>query len=909
MRYILFFLLTVTLLQAEYLRTIRIGTFPDEKSAKEALVKLQKYAQENEAISRLQKEWDFEFKERASGKYFITLAEPFRDRDVLQEVLDNLRLAYPDIYVTRLKSYKPFEKKQSTSPTNTTIKQEEKKPIQKAPKTVVETKKEEQVEKKEINNSVVNKTLPKESTPSVTKPVAPAKRSVKEVVKTDSNNISKEESKEKYADYLRKSESEEKISNDNVFLALAALLLLGLGFLFYMMRSYKKRYEETELELMMVHEKLNQAEQKLKNKDKIFAHTSHELRSPMTAIIGLSHLLLEESMPQKQKDYVKKIEGSAKYLLDVINDILDVSKMEAGALKIENREFNLNHVIKHVVNIVSVAARENGTRVELDIANNVPPYIVGDSLRLTQILINLLSNAVKFTKNGVVVLGIRKTSQNGDMLTLEFIVRDNGIGMTPAQLKNIFNSYTQASESTAREYGGTGLGLSIVKYLVDIMKGDIHVESKKHHGTTFVLHLKFHTYKEKEKRFYRLPSKEYLNRRVLIVDKSESNINKLKNSFSYFNYTVHTIPSFHDTVLDPNIKFDIVIVNKALVDEQLLTIIKKMKKEHKTKFILFSDSAYELDKKLLEKLDIDEHLSRPFTQEDVLELLKNICNTSKKVERNAISSKESSIKEKLQKLGKRKILIAEDNRLNHKVLSGILSDTEFELVFVEDGKEALEKLKSEKEPFDLILLDINMPNLNGYETAMELRKLENYKETPVLALTADVMQDAINKCYEAGMQGHIAKPIIINSFYEKLYTMLSHEETILLENKKETKKKASKSRSNKKFQELSIENGLEHAHNDEELYKSLLEDFVNMYKDSASELAKLVQSNDFQKARKKALEIKETALHIGAYKLYENVAAMQYEFEKAQRSSSLEMLRYYKESLELLLKEIKAYLN
>jgi CheY-like chemotaxis protein len=192
---------------------------------------------------------------------------------------------------------------------------------------------------------------------------------------------------------------------------------------------------------------------------------------------------------------------------------------------------------------------------------------------------------------------------------------------------------------------------------------------------------------------------------------------------------------------------------------------------------------------------------------------------------------------------------------------------------------------------------------------MELRKLENYKETPVLALTADVMQDAINKCYEAGMQGHIAKPIIINSFYEKLYTMLSHEETILLENKKETKKKASKSRSNKKFQELSIENGLEHAHNDEELYKSLLEDFVNMYKDSASELAKLVQSNDFQKARKKALEIKETALHIGAYKLYENVAAMQYEFEKAQRSSSLEMLRYYKESLELLLKEIKAYLN
>jgi len=868
-RYILFFLLTVTLLQAEYLRTIRIGTFPDEDSAKKALKDLQEYAKENEAIAKLQQEWDFEFKERKSGNYYITLAEPFRDRAVLQTVLDNLRLNYPDIYVTRLKSYKPFVPK----------KEEE----QTLPK-----ENEESIEPQ--ITTVVQETTPKnETTEQTSKTIVTTKDtpSPKQVPQVEKKEPKKEEK-----------------SSDLLMMTLLGAMFLVTFLALYMMQRYKKRLEDKQLESMMLQEKLDQAEQKLKNKDKVFSHTSHELRNPMGAIIGLSHLLLEESMPQKQKDYVKKIEGSAKYLLDIVNDILDISKMEAGALKIESREFNLNHVLRHVVNIISVAARENGTRVELDIDTNVPPYIVGDSLRLTQVLVNLLSNAVKFTKNGVVILSIRKTTQHADMLTLEFCIKDNGIGMTPSQLKNIFNSYAQATDSTAREYGGTGLGLSIVKSLVDIMKGDIHVESKKHHGTTFVLHLKFHTYKEKEKRFYRLPSKEYLNRRILIVDKSQSNIKKLTKAFSYFNYVVHTIPSFHDTVLDANIHFDIVIVNKALVDEQALEIIQNMKKEDKTKFILFSDSVYELDKNLLEKLDVDEHLSRPFTQEDVLELLKKICTVSKPQETKNDESKTPQ-KDKLKELGKRKILIAEDNRLNHKVLQGILSGTELELTFAEDGQEALEKLRDDRVTYDLILLDINMPKLNGYETAMEARKIEKYQQTPILALTADVMQDAINKCYEAGMQGHISKPIIINNFYEKLYNLLNKTPTIILEqSKKESQKKGQK-----KLQEIATQTGLEQAHNDEALYKSLLEDFVKMYANSAVELEELIKSAQFEKARKKALDIKETSLHIGAYKLYESVAALQYEIEKAQRSSSLEMLRFYKESLATLLKEIKAYLN
>jgi len=861
LRIVIFLLLLVSFIHAQYLRTIRIGTYPNESTAKEALNEIQKYASNNPTISTLQREWDFKFKERQSGKYYITLVEPFRDRSVLQQVLDNLRLVYPDIYVTRLKSYVSAPKK-IPEPKNIIVK--ESFPILKKEQAsvVIEKKTEIPVEKKVELKKVE---VPLETV------------GIKEISE-----------KKKGIDYTF-----------YIFVFILFILFSATILLFILFRKYKKNSEDLLMQKMMLQEQLEQANKKLKNKDKVFSHTSHELRNPMSAIIGLSHLLLEESMQLKQKEYVKKIEGSAKYLLEIINDILDLSKMEAGALKMEQREFNINHVIRHVVNIVSVAARENGTRVELDIHKNVPPYIVGDSLRLTQVLINLLSNAVKFTKNGVVILSIRKTSQHGEMLTLEFIVKDNGIGMTQNQLNHIFVSYAQASESTAREFGGTGLGLSIVKYLVDIMKGDIQVESKKQHGTTFVVHLQFNTLKANEKRFYRLPSKEYLNKRVLIVEKSQGNIDKLKDAFSYFNYLIHTIPSFDDIVFDANMKFDIVIINKDQVNSKLIGIIKKMKEKNKTKFILFSNSILEVDKKLLEELEIDEHLNRPFTQEDVLELLKKVCSIGKVAHK---INKAQLPKEKLKTLQKKKVLIAEDNRLNHKVLSEILSDTPLEILFVENGEEALKVIRTTIRKFDLILLDINMPKLNGYETALEIRKLEKYNDVPILALTADVMQDAIDKTYEVGMQGHIAKPIIVNTFYERLYNILKEDKAISLPYIQQKSKSL-------KFKEFSPTKALVHIHNDTELYESLLEDFYQLYKNSAQELEKLLKAGKFKEARAKAIDIKDVAFNVGAYKLYEDAADMQYTFEKGKRGNYFEVLSHYQETLSALLQEIKRYLQ
>jgi signal transduction histidine kinase/CheY-like chemotaxis protein len=906
MRYILFFLLLATLLNAQYLRTIRIGTYPDEAAAKKALEKLQKYVQNNKEIVKLQQKWDFRFKERQSGKYYITLAEPFRSRPVLQKVLDNLRLAYPDIYVTRLKSapaFSPQAKKELPAikeiPKRVEVQKQPKKALlsneQSEVKIVEETKEIKEPEVSKADSTVTEAAVVKEEPVAKEEPIVNEKPSVDDVTE-ESDDLSKD----LFANDEQNDQSQSNIL-ETLVIAVALLLMVVALYLFYIYRRTKKNLENENMKKMMLQEKLEQVNEKLRNKDKIFSHTSHELRNPMTAIIGLSHLLLEEHMSRKQTEYVQKIEGSAKYLLEIINDILDISKMEAGALKIEKREFNLNYVIKHVVNIISVSARENGTRIELDIDHSVPPFIVGDSLRLTQILINLLSNAVKFTKNGVVTLGIKKIAQSADTLTLEFIVKDNGIGMTQKQLKNIFNSYVQGNSSIAREFGGSGLGLSIVKYLVDLMHGDIHVESKKHDGTTFVVQIRFLTYKAKEKRFYRLSSEEYLHKKVLIVEKSQHNIDKLKKAFSYFNYTIHSIPSFKESILDEEIKYDLIVINKELVDAKLINIIQEIKTKDKTKFILFSDSVLDLDKDLLEQLDIDEHLSRPFTQQDLLDLLENVCTTGSR--KDAKSRKSVPKKEKLKSLGKKRILIAEDNKLNYKVLSGILADTEIELSFVSNGEDALKTLQRKHEKYDLIILDINMPKLNGYETAMEIRKMDLYEETPILALSADVMKDTIDKCYEVGMQGHIPKPIIVDDFYEKLYKTLLHSEVAhSLVVKKDQPKLPN-------FTELTVEDGLKHVEQDVRFYKSLLHDFQVLYVDSADRLEELLERNQLKAAREKAMDIKDAAFNIGAFHLCEEAATMQYAFEKGNRGNYNEVLYRYREALKALLKEIRRYLE
>jgi len=513
---------------------------------------------------------------------------------------------------------------------------------------------------------------------------------------------------------------------------------------------------------------LSQLNTEMQIKEEFLCHTSHELRTPMTSIIGLTKLVLDGDLSSIQKDYIQKIETSSNNLLNIVNDILDISKIQAGELKIEQREFNINDILDYVISIISMQAKNNNIKILMNVDTDVPSRIVGDSLRLGQVLINMLANSVKFTKDGEVSLNVKKLSSSGDSISLKFIVSDTGIGMTQTQVNTIFKSYTQANESTSRKFGGTGLGLAISKKLIEMMGGSIKVESKKDVGTSFIFDIEFLLRDPQNKRQYRLPSANLLNKNILIVDSSNKNLISLMQGLGYFNYKTQSIPSFEEGTLENDKIFDIIIIEQSKLTKSAIEIVKNIKIKNETKIVVLSELYSVINNDILNDLNIDAYLKTPFTQQNLLNLVGELYAPTKHNTR--IIKKHP--KDKLMQMSGKKILVAEDNELNHKLIKGLLDKTGIELTFVLDGEEVLELIDKGIE-FDLILMDINMPKMGGHEATREIRKNSKYNNLPILALTADAMDESIEEALSSGMQGHLSKPIIIDIFYKKIFDALN----------------------------------------------------------------------------------------------------------------------------------------
>ncbi len=853
------FIFFTTFLQAEYLRSIRVGSFKTMNDAQSALGKLKSFASSHENLVSLQDEWEFKYKARKSGKYYITLIEPFTNRQVLQESLDTLRLEYKDVYVTRLKSI--FKDKAKI-----------------IPKT--ESFKVEKIEEKEY----------------ITKEIQEIQRMIEKDVEVFENAVAKPVQVK-----ISKPISELPIeSNSFLYKLLFLLSLVVIGILLGVVFLLKREKEEYSNTHIITNAKLDQLNTQMQEKEKFLAHTSHELRTPMTSIIGLTHLVLESKLSSVQKDYIQIIQSSSENLLNIINDILDISKINAGELQIEKAEFNINDILEYVLNTISIQAKNNHINISMNIQNDVPSRIVGDSLRLGQVLINLLSNSVKFTKDGDVTLNVQKIATYGDSLTLEFSVSDTGIGMSEIQVEHIFEVYSQADKTISRKFGGTGLGLAISKQLVEMMNGKINVRSEKGVGTTFTFSITFKIKDSDNKRQYRLPSSTLLNKRVLIVESSNKSVISLIRTLGYFNYKTHSIPSFEEAVLEENIEFDIVIINQVKLTKFAINKLKEMQNIKRYKIVVLSELYSGISSNSLKELKIDAYLKTPFTQQNILNMIVELYVTKK----TSSSNKKGTNKDKLKNIGAKKILVAEDNEVNHKVIKGLLADTKIELTFVTDGYQVLEKLK-EKQNFNLILMDINMPKLDGYQTTLEIRKNESYNKIPILALTADVTDDAIAKSFSLGMQGHIAKPIIIDLFYKKIYDILKKP---IIENSLSSPKKIL-NKSNNELEELSASIGLKRCNDDKDFYKSILKDFKVRYANSASTIEQLCLDSDFKQARKLAVDIKDISLSIGAYNLCESASMMEYEFEKGSRSNWKKLIGFYSISLNKLFKDLDNYLK
>jgi signal transduction histidine kinase/DNA-binding response OmpR family regulator/HPt (histidine-containing phosphotransfer) domain-containing protein len=516
------------------------------------------------------------------------------------------------------------------------------------------------------------------------------------------------------------------------------------------------------------------AESANRAKSEFLANMSHEIRTPMNGVIGLSQLALKACTDSKQRDYLRKIMSSASVLLNIINDILDFSKIEAGKLTIESINFNLNSVLDSTANVTEVRAAEKKLELIFQVDADVPTRLIGDPLRLGQVLLNLINNAIKFTERGEVMLSVKVGERRNDRVELLFSVRDTGIGMTPEQQSRLFQSFSQADTSTTRRFGGSGLGLAISKRITEMMEGAIRVESTPGVGSTFSFTACFGVQACAGEESLG-PSPLLSSLRVLIVDDNATAREILSAMLISWSMQVQTatggweaIATLHSAA-GRHAPFDLVLLDWQMDEpDGLMTakvILESEQIEIKPHVIMISAYRHEEIMAQANKVGADAFLIKPIDKSLLLETINSIFINKREPKAAGALKPAPALPSGL--FGCR-ILLAEDNEINQQIALEFLAEAGITVEIAVNGREALEKVVQHGTRYDAVLMDVQMPEMDGIEATRRIREHFSSEQLPILAMTAHAMERERRRCLESGMNDHIAKPVNPKELLETL---------------------------------------------------------------------------------------------------------------------------------------------